>query len=321
MPSITFVWGGPSGSAEGSVRTSSTTRCLELRRTKPRDSNRVQRWRAAVIVLAGVIAVSCTGARAPAHRDAAEQSTSSLTSPTSTSSTADLATAGPVAVIDHGNRRRPWVALTFDSNLTTSMIAELDRHEVASFDNTAVLDVLDRLDVPATFFLAGLWIERYPDTVRRIVADPKFEVASHSYAHIAFAPRCYHLGVLPTSAMAADVERSEALLHRFSDHPTRYFRFPGGCYTTTALAAIAPTGVTVIGFDVAGGDAFGTSVASIVSSVLRHTQNGSIIVLHITGGNTAPLTAQALPAVIAGLRARGLRLVRVSELLEADDFR
>jgi len=211
--------------------------------------------------------------------------------------------------------------LTFDSKLTTSMIAELDRHEVASFDNTAVLDVLDRLDVSATFFLAGLWIERYPDTVRRIVADPKFEVASHSYAHIAFAPRCYHLGVLPTSAMAADVERSEALLHRFSDHPTRYFRFPGGCYTTTALAAIAPTGVTVIGFDVAGGDAFGTSVQGIVRSVLRHTQNGSIIVLHITGGNTAPLTAQALPAVIAGLRARGLRLVRVSELLEADDFR
>jgi hypothetical protein len=39
--------------------------------------------------------------------------------------------------------------------------------------------------------------------------------------------------------------------------------------------------------------------------------------MHITDGDTAPLTAKALPPVVEGLRARGYELVRVSTLLSA----
>jgi peptidoglycan/xylan/chitin deacetylase (PgdA/CDA1 family) len=107
------------------------------------------------------------------------------------------------------------------------------------------------------------------------------------------------------------------VLRRFTDHPTPYFRFPGGCYDQAALDAIRPSGVVVIQYDVASGDAFGHSVTAIVDNVLRSTKNGSIVVMHLTGGNTAPLTARALPAIVEGLRARGLTLVKVSELLSA----
>ena len=218
-------------------------------------------------------------------------------------------------VVRHGRRDSGMVALTFDSNMTDAMLAELARHQVASFDNHKVIDELVAQRVPATFFLAGKWIQRYPDETRRIVADPLFEVASHSYAHRAFHLPCYGLGGLPVAAMAADVARSEALLRRFTPHPTSYFRFPGGCYDRAALRAIAPTHVQVIQYDVASGDAFGTSVHTIVHHTLTQTRAGSIVVLHITDGDTAPLTAAALPAIVAGLRARGLRLVRLSTLL------
>jgi len=218
-------------------------------------------------------------------------------------------------VVHHGRRDSGMVALTFDSNTTDAMLAELDRGQVASFDNRAVIDELVAERVAATFFLAGKWIERYPDDTRRIVATPLFEVGSHSYAHRAFHLPCYGLGGLRVSAMAADVARSEALLRRFTPHPTNYFRFPGGCYDQAALRAVAPTHVQVIQYDVASGDAFGTSVRPIVTHTLAHTRAGSIVVMHITGGNTAPLTARALPAIVAGLRARGLRLVRLSTLL------
>lgn len=57
------------------------------------------------------------------------------------------------------------------------------------------------------------------------------------------------------------------------------------------------------------------SVSAIVDHVLADARNGSIVVMHVTGGNTAPLTAEALPPVVAGLRARGFDLVRVSQLL------
>ncbi len=219
------------------------------------------------------------------------------------------------AVIEHGSRDRPEVALTFDSNLTDAMIHELDTGKVASFANLDAIALLEREHVDASFFLSGKWIERYPDVTRRLAANPHFELGSHSYAHRAFKLPCYGLGGLPVTEMAADVERSEQVLRHFTERPVPYFRFPGGCYNDTALRAVAPTGVIVIQYDVASGDAFGTSVPAIVREVLTHTRNGSIVVLHITDGNTAPLTAQALPEIISGLRARGFRLLKLSELL------
>ncbi|HEY6318688.1 MAG TPA: polysaccharide deacetylase family protein [Acidimicrobiia bacterium] len=218
-------------------------------------------------------------------------------------------------VFYNGPRDRPLVALTFDSNLTDAMIQELNSGKVASFANVGVIDELDQLQVPATIVLAGKWMERYPDLTRRLAADPLFELGSHSYAHEAFHQPCYGLGTLPTADMAADVAHSEALLRQFTARPTPFFRFPGGCFDAAALRAIAPTGVTVIQYDLASGDAFGTSVSAIVHNVLNNTQAGSIIVMHITGGNTAPLTAYALPAVVTGLRQKGFTLVRLSDLL------
>ena len=220
-------------------------------------------------------------------------------------------------VIAHGPRDRPAVALTFDSNLTDAMIQELRTGRVASFANVAVLDELDQLQVPATIFLAGKWIEQYPDVTRRIAADPLFELGSHSYSHRAFHQPCYGLGTLRLPEMADDVNHSEALLRQYSTRPTPYFRFPGGCYDEAALRAIGPTGVTVIQYDLASGDAFGTNVNAIVRNVLTNTRNGSIVVMHITGGNTAPLTTLALPSIVNGLRQRGFHLARLSDLLGA----
>jgi peptidoglycan-N-acetylglucosamine deacetylase len=276
------------------------------------------RWSRVVPLLLAVAGLGLSGCSAsPAPRPAPLPRTSAPRRPPAAMRGAPGPAAHPTlpTVVDHGRRDSGMVALTFDSNMTDAMLAELDRHKVASFDNRAVIDELVAARVPATFFLAGKWMERYPDETHRIVGNPLFEVGSHSYAHRAFHLPCYGLGGLAVTAMAADVARSEALLRRFTPHPTSYFRFPGGCYDRAALRAIAPTHVQVIQYDVASGDAFGTSTRRIVTHTLAHTRAGSIVVMHITGGNTAPLTARALPAIVAGLRARGLRLVRLSTLL------
>ena len=224
---------------------------------------------------------------------------------------------GPAPVTVSGSRRLPLVALTFDSNLTAHMQHELDRRVVRSFDNTAVVDELMAMRVPATFFLSGLWVQRYPAEVRRLARVSFFELGSHSYAHVGFAPHCYRLGLLPAARMFDDISRSEQVLHQLDPTATRLFRFPGGCYNRDALRAAALAHVQVIQYDVASGDAFGTSVRHIVQHTVATTRNGSIIVMHVTGGNMAPLTAAALPAVIAGLRARGFRFVTVTQLLRA----
>jgi peptidoglycan/xylan/chitin deacetylase (PgdA/CDA1 family) len=245
--------------------------------------------------------------------------TSTTTTSTTTSTTRPRVTALPT-VVDHGPRDRREVTLTFDSNMTVDMLHRLDSGRVKTYANLAVLDYLEAHHIRATFFLAGLWVNRYPDVTRRIASNPDFEIGSHSYLHLAFHAPCYGEDVLPVDQMAADVERSERQLRHFTNRLTAYFRFPGGCYDATALRAIAPAGVTVIQYDDPSGDAFGTSVPAIIAQALDHVQNGSIIVMHITEAN-APLTALALPAIVDGLRARGLQIVKLSTLLGASTAR
>jgi peptidoglycan-N-acetylglucosamine deacetylase len=185
---------------------------------------------------------------------------------------------------------------------------------VKSYANTAVVDELQRSHTPATFFLAGKWVQAYPQLTRRIAADPEFQVASHSWAHEGFRGRCYGLGTIAPADMAADVERSFQVLGAYDRHPTRFFRFPGGCYDAAALDAIAPAGCTVVEYDDVSGDAFGNDPARITADTVRNARPGSIVVLHITEAN-APKTAIALPAIIKRLRGEGYRLVTLGDLL------
>lgn len=176
------------------------------------------------------------------------------------------------------------------------------------------MDQLQRTHTPATFFLASKWVQRYPELTRRIAADPTFELASHSYAHLGFTSDCYDLGSLPSAEMAADVERSFKVLAPFGGRQTRYFRFPGGCYDDQALQALAPADCTVVQFDIVADDPFNDDPSSIIDNVLGNAHNGGIAVLHVTGAN-APRTAEALPTVIDGLHDAGYQLVTLSELL------
>jgi peptidoglycan/xylan/chitin deacetylase (PgdA/CDA1 family) len=194
------------------------------------------------------------------------------------------------------------------------MLHRLDTGQVRSYANAAVVDELTARHVPATFFLAGKWVQRYPDLTRRIAANPDFELASHSYAHRGFTARCYGLAPEPSADMAADVEHSFAVLAPFGGRQTRYFRFPGGCYDGAALRAIAPAHATVVQYDDVADDPFNPDTAAITANVLRHAHDGAIVVLHITQAN-APHTADALPAIIDGLRGRGYQLVTLSDLL------
>jgi peptidoglycan/xylan/chitin deacetylase (PgdA/CDA1 family) len=218
-------------------------------------------------------------------------------------------------IVQRGLPGRRRVALTFDSNMTVAMLHKLDDGKVASYANTAVIDQLDALGVPATFFLAGLWMERYPDVTAHLAADPRYELGTHSYAHKGFTASCYGLGTIAAADMAADVDHAVQVLRHYTDHPVPYFRFPGLCVDQTALDAIAPMGLTVVHGDVPSGDAFGTDPQAIVRQTLRGVHDGSIVILHITGGDTAPRTQDAIGPIVQGLRDAGYDLVKVSDLL------
>jgi peptidoglycan/xylan/chitin deacetylase (PgdA/CDA1 family) len=217
-------------------------------------------------------------------------------------------------VVNHGPRTGHAVSLTFDADMTPEMAHRLDTGQARSFANLKVLDILEQGSIPATFFITGMWAERYPDVMRRLAGNPRFEFGNHTWDHRAYTNDCYHLDQVPRAEMASEISRTFDIIAPYGGHQTRYFRFPGLCYNAAALAAIAPENVTVIQGDVVSGDPMATAWQPIVKAVLDHVQPGSIVVLHITQDN-AKMTDQALPPILDGLRAKGLQPVRLSELL------
>ncbi len=217
-------------------------------------------------------------------------------------------------VVDHGSRQVKNIALTFDADMTPAMRKRLLSGQIKTWYNAKIIQTLEETHTQATLFLTGMWIELYPQVTQELAQNPLFELGNHSYSHPAFASPCFGLQPIDNKDDWAQITKTQTLLQNAGVN-NRWFRFPGGCHDTQDLKTLQELKLVPIGWDVDGPDAFNTNTPAIVQNILRHTQNGSIIVLHLHGGPNAPKTDQVLPEIIAKLKAKGFNFVKISTLL------
>ena len=190
----------------------------------------------------------------------------------------------------------PWrtpkaVALTFDDG--------------PSPDTRRILAVLKRLHVRATFFVVGRLAERYPKLVRRELAAG-MGVGSHSYSHPYRPP----FERLPHAEILEEIERANGILMSLWRVPS-LFRPPGGSFSPYVIEATGVYGERIVLWSVDPRDwKAGTSAKQIVRRVLGAVRPGSIVLLHDGGGDRSQ-TVKALPEIVRGIRAKGLKLVLI----------
>jgi len=223
-------------------------------------------------------------------------------------------------VIFNGSRNTRRIALTFDADMTPLMKNLLDSGRVKSYYNKKVIDVLNQTQTKATLFLAGMWIELYPQATKELASNPLIELGNHSYSHPSFSGTCFGLGEIPLSKDAQEIAKTKELLRTVAGVNDKFFRFPGGCYSKENLDIVKKEGLMVIHWDVAGEDGFNNYTESIERNVIDNVRNGSIIVLHMNGAPNSPKTAEALPKIISTLKEKGFVFVKVSELLNMDSL-
>jgi peptidoglycan/xylan/chitin deacetylase (PgdA/CDA1 family) len=201
------------------------------------------------------------------------------------------------APIKHVETSDQVVALTFDACATRTKGYGFDR---------PVFDTLKREGVPATIFVSGRWVESHPDVMAELVADPLIEFGDHSYDHP-------HMSRMPADLMAAEVDQTEAALARYGKKSVA-FRPPFGEWNQRVLHVVQDKQLPMVLWDVVSGDPSArTTTTGMIRTVLRKARPGSIIVFHINGRGWK--TAEALPVIVRELRARGLKLVHLSQLL------
>lgn len=187
---------------------------------------------------------------------------------------------------------QPTVFLTFDDSGNERQIEEL-------------LNVLQDNQVKSTFFLTGNWVYRSPELVRRI-ANAGHEIANHGFTHASFIQ-------LSNDEMINEIKATENAVLEVTGKPIiKYFRPPYGEYNGAVDDVLKQLGYeALILWDVDTRDWSGLSAASIVEEIRSHVANGSIILFHIHGANTA----LALVKIIPELKEQGYALDRLSSAL------
>ena len=211
---------------------------------------------------------------------------------------ADGAATVPVSAeeVVRGDPSRPWVSLVFNAG---------SGYRTA----TRIPDILKEKGVRTTFFPLGWWVEKERDFVRRVAADGH-EVASHGY-------EVFDLTSVSDAAVVADLTRAEEVISSVTGRTTKPLWSPSAGYRDARVRRIAASlGYRPIFWTVDSGDwREDATAAGVRRRVLDGAVNGAIIVMHTDSPRTADTIAPILGDLIDELRARGLRLVTITELV------
>lgn len=204
----------------------------------------------------------------------------------------------PVDILYHGSRARHEVALTFDA---------CPRKERPEFSTEAV-NFLQKEKVPATFFVSGLWAVNNVSPLKELAAVPWFQIGLHGYHH-------WKSSDLTEPVVASEIERTWETIEQLGGTPKPFFRPPYGDCPPKLVKVAKSLGVLTVMWDVVSGDPNPRNTADVLEHrVLTLTRNGSVIIMHVNNGGI--FTAQALPTIVAGLRAQGFSFVSVGDLVK-----
>ena len=169
-----------------------------------------------------------------------------------------------------------------------------------------VLSVLQRENVPATFFQVGELQKYFHASTSQIISmgDP---IGDHTYSH---APMSH----LPASEQQSQLLQQVAAIRQYGAPFPRLFRPPYGYWNRTTLALLHKYRMLMILWSVDTEDFKLPGASTIVHEIVDHARPGSIFLMHDAGGNRSQ-TVAALPEIIRGLRAKGYKLVTVPKLL------
>ena len=185
------------------------------------------------------------------------------------------------------------IYLTFDAGYENGHTAE-------------ILDILQRQQVPAAFFLVGDYLERNADLVRRMAAEGH-TVGNHTMNHP-------DMSALDTAAFARELEAVEALyLDITGEELPKFYRPPQGVYSEANLEAAKDMGYKTVFWSLAYADWDNQNQpdpAAALKKLNSRIHDGAVVLLH----STSATNAEILEELILTWKGMGYRFASLEEL-------
>jgi peptidoglycan-N-acetylglucosamine deacetylase len=197
-------------------------------------------------------------------------------------------------VADHSTPRQPVYYLE-DGPKTIALTIDDGPSPVYT---PQVLRLLEKYRIRAAFSMVGENVSYYPG-IARDVADAGHTIVNHTWNHA-------NLTSLRPAQLRTEITRATDAIHAATGHLPRMFRAPYGAWSPQVLAYCASQRLTPLDWSVDPRDWARPGVSEIVSTIMRTTRTGSIILEHDGGGNRAQ-TVAALKVVLPRLLDEGYR--------------
>ena len=184
---------------------------------------------------------------------------------------------------------KPMVALTFDDGPYSPA-------------TNRILDVLEKYNGKATFFVVGDRVSTYSDCIKR-EAKLGCEIGNHTYSHTI-------LTSVGASEIKSQLSKASAEVKKVTGFAPTLMRPPGGAFNSTVKQN---ADYPMIIWSVDTLDWKTRSTSSTVSAIKSNVKDGSIVLMH----DLYIPTAAAVEEFVPWLVNKGYQLVTVSELMSA----
>ena len=176
-------------------------------------------------------------------------------------------------------------------------------------DTETLIDILKEYDVPATFFVVGAWVDKYPESVKAL-SDAGHQVQNHSNTHP-------YMTKLSESQMGSEISCCNEKIEKITGVCPNLLRPPYGDYNNCVVETVEKMKMYTIQWSVDSLDWKDNATAdSIYRRVTSKVKPGSIVLFH----NDAKHTPEALPSILKTLKDGGYEFVFINDLILKENY-
>ena len=180
-----------------------------------------------------------------------------------------------------------------------------------------ILNILEKKNIPATFFIVGLQGEKNIPILQRINKDG-YEIGNHTFTH-------GNIAKISPERAEVELRLTRLLIETITGRSTILFRAPYNADSEPQtyeeiepLARSKKDNYITVGESIDPNDWEPNVIAdSIVARTIRQAEErqANIILLHDAGGETREETIKALPQIIAYFQNKGCKFTTVADLM------
>ena len=191
--------------------------------------------------------------------------------------------------IYRGNPQKPMVAFLINVAWGNEYIPE-------------ILKVLNEHQIKATFFFDGSWVKKNPD-LAKMIKEAGHEIGNHAYSH----PDLKQRSVAQTKE---ELQKTNDVIKATLGITPIWFAPPSGSFNEATIQVADQLDMKTILWTVDTVDWRKPATSEMVRRVVSKVENGSMVLMH----PTKP-TAEGMERMITDIKAKGLQLGTVSDLL------